>query len=537
VSDRGSALLTNTFQFWSQLHLVPSFSAPGSATETYPANSSILNLNLEQDSDSDFDLSNVKPPNGISPVSFASVQVSLIFSQIPVPLKRSQNRSEEVSPSFEDLLGPQHNRQIPHLDLKIPDWQDDEYETFDDYEALLDHLPYRPVTLLCGIDDPLKHPRSLIRANSGSLCLPDPNFHSLEICNSVFSSQTSNVAYQVEEHMVLSGEYPSFQTNKMDPTPTSGSVSTFEFLKPETTGCFRSAGKRTVSSSSLPTIRKPPPAARHNLASYESILGLTDAALRTFIHLQPTRRSAGIKLSRTDPGSDPDSSEDEPRLTALSDLAPSIFTPGYAQAVVERAPLMPGIAKSLATFLRYGHRSGSDGACEAEPQGRSDEEEGKVQEDVKDMLRRRVWMTMTNGLRVSYSEKARRLRPLAMPRQWREHNGEEDMLIALEEEVEMLDEALVSRAPSPGHCRERAEKEILELLEGEVHCGIEDEFEEDLLLDDEEVDLSFLEEEFEELCLFGRDMDLDDIDEGEGMVAIQVGVGDGFADHMEEMLL
>jgi hypothetical protein len=46
---------------------------------------------------------------------------------------------------------------------------------------------------------------------------------------------------------------------------------------------------------------------------------------------------------------------------------------------------------------------------------RSDVIDGGVEEDVKEVLREHVWMTMTNGLRVLLFEKAWGLEPLAMP--------------------------------------------------------------------------------------------------------------------------
>jgi hypothetical protein len=186
------------------------------------------------------------------------------------------------------------------------------------------------------------------------------------------------------------------------------------------------------------------------------------------------------------------------------------------------------------------HRRGlrANETCGAELQGGSEAEEGEgeMQEDVKEILRGHVWMTMTNGLRISHSTKARRLRPLAMPSQWREENREEDVVIAGEEEVEMLDETFVSCQKSPRHGEEQAEKGILEGLEGEVVYGIEDELDEDLLLDDEKIDLSFLEEEFEDLCLFGRDVEIDAFGDGEDMDDVEVELDGGFVDHMEEML-
>jgi hypothetical protein len=175
-----------TFQFWSQLRLAPSLSVPGFTVNSYRASSGSIHLKLEPDSGSDYGLSNVKPPNGISPVSFKSVQVSLTFSQVPVPLERSHDRSKKFSPSFEDLLGPEYIHQIPDLDLKITNSQSGEHELLDDFEVLLNRSPCRPVTLLHDVDDPLETPRSFKRTNSDSLCLPQSNFHALKRCKPTY---------------------------------------------------------------------------------------------------------------------------------------------------------------------------------------------------------------------------------------------------------------------------------------------------------------------------------------------------------------
>jgi hypothetical protein len=176
-----------TFQFWSQLRLAPSLSVPGFTANCYRASSGrSIHLKLEPDSGSDYDLSNVKPPNGISPVSFKSVQVSLTFSQVLVPLERSHDRSKKFSPSFEDLLGPEYSHQIPDLDLKITNSQRGKHELLDDFEVLLDQSPCRPVALLYDVDDPLEAPRSFNRTNSKSLCLPQSNFHALKRCKPIY---------------------------------------------------------------------------------------------------------------------------------------------------------------------------------------------------------------------------------------------------------------------------------------------------------------------------------------------------------------
>lgn len=119
-------------------------------------------------------------------MSFKSVQVSLTFSQVSAPLERSQDRSKEFSPSFEDLLGPEYIHKIPDLDLKITNSQSGEHELLDDFEVLLDQSPCRPVTLRYGVHDPLETPRRFKRTNSESLCLPQSNLHALKRCKPIY---------------------------------------------------------------------------------------------------------------------------------------------------------------------------------------------------------------------------------------------------------------------------------------------------------------------------------------------------------------
>jgi hypothetical protein len=94
--------------------------------------------------------------------------------------------------------------------------------------------------------------------------------------------------------------------------------------------------------------------------------------------------------------------------------------------------------------------------------------DGGVEEDVKEVLRGHVWMTMTNGLRVLLSEKAWRLQPLAMPCPWRE--GGRTMTV--EDKKEMLHNSFASHPVSQGHVWEELKKEILEELGGEMGCWV-----------------------------------------------------------------
>lgn len=337
--------------------------------------------------------------------------------------------------------------------------------------------------------------------------------------------------------MALSGEQPSFRATQTDRTATSSSVSTFECLKPDATNSFHLVRQRSRSPLSPPNIciGVPP---QQSLTFYQSILGLTDAALRTLIHPQPTRLFTGIKLSKSTSEFDPKSSHYRPKPATLSDIAPQIFTPGYAQAVVERAPFVPSIAKSLAKFLIHECGPRPDKTYRAEQQGRSKIEEDRgVQEEVKEMLRGHVWMTMISGLRILHSEKVRRLQPLEMPFAWRKGNRVEDVTMAVEEDMEMLDGASMSCPPHPGHSEEHAGEQIGKGLEGEFVSDIDDEFEEDLLLDEMEADWSYLEEGFKEGFLSGEDVDLNLLGGSREVAGGEVGGETDCADNVEEMLL
>jgi hypothetical protein len=85
---------------------------------------------------------------------------------------------------------------------------------------------------------------------------------------------------------------------------------------------------------------------------------------------------------------------------------------------------------------------------------RSDVIDGGVEEDVKEVLRGHVWMTMTNGLCVLLSEKAWRLQPLAMPCPWRE----EGRTMTVEDKKEMLHNSFASHPVCQGACLGGIEK-------------------------------------------------------------------------------
>ena len=504
-------LLLTGFQLWSQLHLGASLIAQDHNADSCRVNGRTLTMKLKQTEDLDFDIANVKPPMGISVFSLASVQISLTFSPIPPASKRSTRLFGRASPKFEDLLGQRHGHQVLWLDLETPYWQYLNDQVFGGYESTLDMPSSSPEPLLYGNDHPPESPGISICANPGPLYLPDYSFQSLETGDMSFASEPSKSSCRLQADVAFLADPSSFLKHEKDTPAASSPISIFESLKSKHRDPYRSTAKGTMSSPSTPNFRTPIPP-HHHTTFYKPILSLTDTALRTLIHPHPTRLPAGIKSTQTDSAVDSQTARHNTKPISLSNLAPSIFTPDYARGVAERASLVPSIAKSLATFLKY--RAGAASAAEAEAEAEADvepsqgdgDEEQEAHEEVKELLRGHVWMTMTNGLRISHAQKARRLRPLVLPDQW----GQGDRWEAIEQgETEMLDGAflpVVSYHMGEEEVEEREEVEVamLDDLEQEDCRRDQDDTEQELLFDDGQVDLSFLEEEFEELCLFER---------------------------------
>jgi hypothetical protein len=154
----------------------------------------------------------------------------------------------------------------------------------------------------------------------------------------------------------------------------------------------------------------PPEAASGHASSaqIQMMTMLVDGALRNLICPKPIGTAPGMKT---------DTSTMQTRLT---DLAPSTFSPGYAEAVAARAPLVPTIARFLTSFLQRArnstvttkkdelvrHSSDMQLTENVEESAQEQDEEGTL----KEVLKSQIWMTMTNGLRDP--EPARRLKPL-----------------------------------------------------------------------------------------------------------------------------
>ena len=150
---------------------------------------------------------------------------------------------------------------------------------------------------------------------------------------------------------------------------------------------------------------------------FSPILSLADCVLRTLICPRPTRFPAGV--TSPPPTTFP--------TLPLSRLAPAIFTPGYAQAIAGRAPLVSVIAKFLVQFLDRARdiptiRSTRETLIgqrkyECQPTGSTSTPPPTMVSDnnletdaIKAALRRHLWTTMANGM--MNPEAARRLKPI-----------------------------------------------------------------------------------------------------------------------------
>ena len=138
-----------------------------------------------------------------------------------------------------------------------------------------------------------------------------------------------------------------------------------------------------------------------------TMISLADTALRNMICDKPIRTAAGIKTIFA------------PSFVRLADLAPSIFSPGYSQDLVQRAPYIPAIARFLSSFLvltnsphrvdtrHHPLRHFPNATRQAsDPQSCGLAEDEKLKEDLKANL----WKTMVTNLR--NKDSARRLKPL-----------------------------------------------------------------------------------------------------------------------------
>lgn len=141
---------------------------------------------------------------------------------------------------------------------------------------------------------------------------------------------------------------------------------------------------------------------------FEYLLTLVDAALRNLICQKPIRIAAGIQS---------DIDADHPRLV---DICPSLFSPGYSNAISERVRLLPVIARSLSLVANgddAAHHTQNLQAIVAKSCLATtlvDSVAGNTTiislNDYNRAIQCRLWTTMAQGLRDP--EPARRLKPL-----------------------------------------------------------------------------------------------------------------------------
>jgi hypothetical protein len=140
--------------------------------------------------------------------------------------------------------------------------------------------------------------------------------------------------------------------------------------------------------------------------SLRNLLSLVDAAFRNLLCPRPIRTFPGIKSS------------EQTSRKYLSDLAPGIFVPGYAQSVADRAHFIPAIAKALTSVIDRAvdnqvQRQRTEllqqsNLLDKEVQRETYPNENCVR--IKETIKAHLWLTLTNALRTI--ESTRRLKPL-----------------------------------------------------------------------------------------------------------------------------
>jgi hypothetical protein len=251
-------------------------------------------------------------------------------------------------------------------------------------------LVYQPVILRCGMRVPLIFDEHCVNAEEQvAACKDLPDESSMEILDdtNIVNLSTSHFASSEEIFLDL------FNSPSGDLSDDTRSLA------------FSSQGSSVLCAEDTP-----PSTASGSLldAQIPSINALLDGAFRNLICARPVRMMPGIRLETSSLGA------------RLTDLVPSIFSPGYNEAVAARAALVPTVARFLTSFLQKS-RSPSINVKKAElirqfsgiKSADNDEEADQSQNEetrLKEVVKTHLWMTMTNGLRDS--EPARRLKPL-----------------------------------------------------------------------------------------------------------------------------
>lgn len=196
----------------------------------------------------------------------------------------------------------------------------------------------------------------------------------------------------------------------------AGSTEPFAVFSSGAVGVYSDGTENVIFSSqgsTLPPSQDAPPAVASEpwpSLHLQSMEALIDGALRTFICTKPIATAPGLRA------------ETSTLEARLSDIAPSVFTPGYATAVAARTPLVPTVARLLTSFMQKSRSSvvttkkakliqQFSSLVPAENLEQADQSLDEVMK-LKEVVKRDLWMTMTNKLR--RPESARRLRPLQL---------------------------------------------------------------------------------------------------------------------------
>jgi hypothetical protein len=309
--------------------------------------------------DQAYSVGNVKPPLRVSVIVLCSVKIALHFSCIKstAPLSRKRPSSE--------LDGPLH---------------------------LLDQ-PMIPMIPRGALREPLNseciHYADEAEPEQKSVRMKTPSESSMHMLHDIYLSNISTAHYASSEEMFSD----MFNSPSVD---SSNDTRSFAF---SSQGSNAPSLEEAVQSS---------PSGSSSDSHDASMTMLLDSAFRNLICPRPMRTAPGIK---------PEKCSLEARLT---DVAPSIFSPGYKEAIAARMTLVPAVARFLTSFLQksrnpsasekknrlIGQYSGMTWAESHEVVDQSRNEETKL----KEVVQTHLWMTMSNGLRDS--KPARRLKPL-----------------------------------------------------------------------------------------------------------------------------
>lgn len=194
---------------------------------------------------------------------------------------------------------------------------------------------------------------------------------------------------------LLAGEDELNQGEPMIEDPSANFVS---LLENDDFGPWNPATK--ANDAGCPILPNPNGNTKNGPTNSATIVALTDMAIRSFICPRIMRRPDGIMPC------------EDNNLFHLANLAPSIFIPGYRQAVQGRVKLIPTIAKFLSRFLQqsgqtYRFGEGTDRSLASFNEHVSDKTCASEQEEA---IEGHLWMSLANG--VKNAESARILRPL-----------------------------------------------------------------------------------------------------------------------------